>query len=205
SSAVCYWYNSTHRPPNRPSIHVLTSLSHSDRQRHTYAIGKTGAGKSTMLTQLILNDLIEERGVIVISPERGLFDSLLAHLPHLAGESDLADRLLYFDPSDNTNPIVGFNPFHFEASDNLQERQQLMTPQAGETYTILTHALGDLGVKMSTLMQNCIYALLERPNSTLDTLEKLIDPHDDTLRKAIAADTRIDERKRRFWTRDAHN
>jgi hypothetical protein len=117
----------------------------------------------------------EERGVIVISPERGLFDSLLAYLPHLVGESDLADRLLYFDPSDNTNPIVGFNPFHFEASDNPQERQQLITQQAGETYTILTHALGDLGVKMSTLMQNCIYALIQRPNSTLETLEKLID------------------------------
>jgi hypothetical protein len=29
-----------------------------------------------MLAQLILNDLIEERGVIVISPERGLF-----HIP----------------------------------------------------------------------------------------------------------------------------
>jgi hypothetical protein len=199
--AACYLYNYTHRPPNAPSIHVLTALSPSDRQRHTYAIGKTGAGKSTMLAQLILNDLIEERGVIVISPERGLFDTLLAHLPHLAGDTDLADRLLYFDPSDNTPPIVGFNPFHFEAPDDPHEKQQLITQQAGETYTILTHALGDLGVKMSTLMQNCIYALLQRPNSTLETLEQLIDPHDDTLRKAIASDTRIDERTRRFWTR----
>jgi len=198
---VCYLYNLTHRPPNAPSIHVLTSLSHSDRQRHTYAIGKTGAGKSTMLAQLILNDLIEERGVIVISPERGLFDTLLAHLPHLAGDTDLADRLLYFDPSDNTNPVVGFNPFHFEAPDDQRERQQLITQQAGETYTILTHALGDLGIKMSTLMQNCIYALLQRLNSTLETLEMLIDPHDDTLRRQIASDTRIDERTRRFWTR----
>ena len=171
SIATCYWYNTTNRPPNTPSIHVLTTLSPSDRQRHTYAIGKTGAGKSTMLAQLIINDLIEERGVIVISPERGLFDTLLAHLPHLAGE-DLPDRLLYFDPSDNTNAIVGFNPFHFEAPDDPQEKQQLITQQAGETYTILTHALGDLGVKMSTLMQNCIYALLQRPNSTLETLEK---------------------------------
>jgi hypothetical protein len=153
-----------------------------------------------MLAQLILNDLIEERGVIVISPERGLFDTLLTHLPHLGGE-DLADRLLYFDPSDNTNPVVGFNPFHFEAPEDLQEKQQLITQQAGETYTILTHALGDLGVKMSTLMQNCIYALLQRPNSTLETLEKLIDPHDSTLRHQIASDSRIDERTRRFWTR----
>ena len=48
SSAACYLYNYTHRPPNVPSIHVLTSLSPSDRQRHTYAIGKTGAGKSTI-------------------------------------------------------------------------------------------------------------------------------------------------------------
>jgi hypothetical protein len=96
SIAVCYWYNSSHRP-RIASIHVLTSLAPRDRQRHTYAIGKTGVGKSTMLTQLILNDLIHSRGVIVISPERGLFDSLLTHLPHLADHTDLTGRLLYLD------------------------------------------------------------------------------------------------------------
>ena len=204
--AACYAYNARHRPPNAPSVNVLMSLAPRDRQRHTYIIGKTGAGKSTLLTQLILHDLIEQRGVIVISPERGLFDALLAHLLHdeiaaTGNDIPLEQRLLYFDPSDNTSPVVGFNPFHFEAPDDPNARQQLITQQAGETYTILTHALGDLGIKMSTLMQNCIYALLQRPNSTLETLEKLIDPHDDTLRRQIASDGRIDDRTRRFWTR----
>jgi len=158
-----------------------------DRFRHTYIIGKTGSGKSTLLEGLINRDSASG-GRVIISPERGLFDRILTTF--LGEES--RQHVIYFDPTDTTPPIVGFNPFHFEEGEDL-------TQKAGETYTIFERALGDLGVKMTTLLQNSVYALLQRSHSTILDLEQLLDPRDDTLRLEIAHSPTIDERTRKFW------
>ena len=52
------------------------------RFRHSYVIGKTGSGKSVLLQHLITQDLEnDKRGVIVLSPEDGIFQKLLAYIP----------------------------------------------------------------------------------------------------------------------------
>lgn len=39
-----------------------------DRARHTYIIGKTGMGKSTLLENMIYSDILAGRGVGLIDP-----------------------------------------------------------------------------------------------------------------------------------------
>jgi hypothetical protein len=162
-------------------------LSSKDRFEHTYIIGKTGSGKTTLLKNLIAQDLKKNVGVIVISPEDGLFEALLPFI-----DTARRDDLIYFDPTDTTDPIIAFNPFHLEEGEDL-------TQKAGETYTIFERSLGDLGVKMTTLFQNCVYALLQRPNSTIPDLDRLLDPRDPTLREEITRNPSIDERTKKFW------
>jgi GTPase SAR1 family protein len=43
----------------------------SERRRHVYVIGQTGTGKSTLLRNLILQDIDEGRGVGFIDPHGG--------------------------------------------------------------------------------------------------------------------------------------
>ena len=74
-----------------------------DRLKHTYIIGQPGTGKSTLIQQMVVSDIIEERGVCVIDPHGDLVEAVLARIP----PTRAADVLLV-DPTDLERP-VGIN------------------------------------------------------------------------------------------------
>src|SRR5689334_18811988 len=75
-------------------------LSAEDRRQHMYVIGKTGTGKSTLLRNLILQDLYAGRGVGLIDPHGDLAHDVLNHAP-----SWRADHIVYFDAADRDYPL----------------------------------------------------------------------------------------------------
>ena len=79
----------------------LVSLPAVDRLSHTYVIGKTGTGKSTLLRSLILQDIHAGRGVGLIDPHGDLAESLLASIPPYR----LAD-VVYFNAADTEYPLA---------------------------------------------------------------------------------------------------
>ncbi len=78
-------------------------LSCNDRRHHLYAVGKSGTGKTTLLRNMILQDIEAGRGVGVIDPHGDLALDLLDHIPRHRIED-----VTYFDPSDAEH-AVGFN------------------------------------------------------------------------------------------------
>lgn len=78
-------------------------LRRDDRRQHTYCIGKSGTGKTTLLRNLILQDIAEGHGVGVIDPHGDLARDILDHIP-----SHRTDDVVYFNPADLDYP-VGFN------------------------------------------------------------------------------------------------
>jgi hypothetical protein len=74
-----------------------------DRRQHVYTIGKTGAGKTTMLRNLILQDIEAGRGVGLIDPHGDFAEEVLDHIPPWR-----TDHVVYFNPADVKHPI-GFN------------------------------------------------------------------------------------------------
>jgi len=179
----------TAQQPNiNASVPYAITLTPSERRTHTYVIGRTGSGKTTLLKNLITQDLRnDQQGVIVLSPENKIFEDLLDLVP-----PERAHSLIYFDPTDTRSPVIGFNPFTFEVGDDLNQKAQ-------ETYTIFERALGDLGVKMTTMLQNAAYALIQRSGSRLLDLDTLLNPSNNSLRHRVARDPAIDERTRNFW------
>jgi len=75
------------------------------RTRHTHLIGRTGTGKSTVLEHMVLHDISQGQGVVVIDPHGLLIQRLLRLIP-----SEHADRIIYFDPG-NPNWVPLWNPF----------------------------------------------------------------------------------------------
>lgn len=80
------------------------TLSPTDSLRHLHAIGPTGTGKSTLLLNLITQDMAAGRAVVVIEPKSDLIASVLQSIP-----PDRIGDVVLLDPSDTARP-VGFNP-----------------------------------------------------------------------------------------------
>lgn len=78
-------------------------LFHEDRRHHLYTVGKSGTGKTTLLRNLILQDIEDGQGVGVIDPHGDLATEILDFIPQRRIE-DVA----YFNPADLEYP-VGFN------------------------------------------------------------------------------------------------
>lgn len=79
-------------------------LSGNDRSRHCYVLGATGTGKSTLLYNMIKQDIDNGEGVTLIDPHGDLYEEVLSSIP----EHRLSDVVL-FDPCDfSHSPGINF-------------------------------------------------------------------------------------------------
>ena len=81
----------------------LVTLSNENRLRHTYCIGASGTGKSTLLLSMVAQDIEQGRGFAVLDPHGDLIEDILARIPE-----ERSGDVVVFDPSDEDFP-VGFN------------------------------------------------------------------------------------------------
>jgi len=95
-------------PPRTPSAGKLlgdsdagvrrpVALGVADARYHVHVMGATGTGKSTLLTNLILDDVAVGRGVVAIDPKGDLISDVLDRLPATA-----ADRVVLLDPDERS-------------------------------------------------------------------------------------------------------
>src|SRR5260370_18073821 len=82
----------------------LVMLDPDERRRHLYIVGQTGTGKSTLLLNLIAQDLAAGEGLALLDPHGDLAEAALVHIPR-----DRSNDLVYINPADAERPI-GFNP-----------------------------------------------------------------------------------------------
>ncbi len=76
-------------------------MSEDDRVRHLYIIGQTGTGKTTLMKNMIIQDMQNGNGVCYIDPHGSDILDILANVP-----KDRVDDLIYFDPSYVDRPMA---------------------------------------------------------------------------------------------------
>jgi hypothetical protein len=74
-----------------------------DRRRHMYLVGKTGMGKTTILENMVLNDIYSGHGIGLVDPHGDFAEKVLNYIP-----PHRINDIVYFNPSDIDYPI-GFN------------------------------------------------------------------------------------------------
>jgi hypothetical protein len=79
------------------------AISIRDSLMHTHLVGSTGAGKSTLISNLIAQDMDAGRAVAVIEPKSDLIQDVLARVP-----TDRLEDVVLIDPVDACP--VGLNP-----------------------------------------------------------------------------------------------
>jgi hypothetical protein len=155
-----------------------------DRRRHTYIIGKTGMGKSTLLLNMIIQDINYGNGVAVFDPHGDLVERVLDYIP-----SRRINETIYFNPAD-TEYAIGFNPLynpnnvpkHLVASGIVQVFKKIW--------------IDSWGPRLEYILRNAILALLEQPGNTLLAVPRLL--IDDRFRNKIIRQVK-DPIVRNFW------
>ncbi len=92
------------------SVKKPIRISLSDRQRHMYAVGQTGTGKSTFLENLAFQDMLNGEGFCFIDPHGDTAERLLAMVP-----KERTEDVIYFCPAEMDYPM-GLNMFEFETA-----------------------------------------------------------------------------------------
>ncbi|MDI6883180.1 MAG: type IV secretion system DNA-binding domain-containing protein [Patescibacteria group bacterium] len=73
--------------------------SQDDRRRHFYIIGQTGTGKTSLLREMIRQDIEKGEGVGVIDPHGDLIEATLANIP-----TERIEEVVLFEPFDMARP-----------------------------------------------------------------------------------------------------
>lgn len=163
------------------------SLNHEQRIRHTYVLGATGTGKSTLLLNMIRQDMEKGLGLAVIDPHGELIERVLDYVP----ESRLEDVVL-FNPSE-TEHTIGFNVI--EARTEIEKN--VLSSDLVALFRRFSTSWGD---QMTAVLGNAVSAFLEHSEGgTLVELKKfLIDKEyrDNFLRNVH------DDQIRYFWEKE---
>ena len=141
---------------------IPVTLTPAHRSRHMHLIGASGTGKSTMLLNMIIQDMQAGNGVAVLDPHGDLIDTLLAYVPN-----DRVEDVIVFDPSDEKYPI-GFNII--DAHSELEKT--LLASDLTSVFKRLSTSWGD---QMNSVLANGISAMLESEHGgTLPILRRFL-------------------------------
>jgi Type IV secretion-system coupling protein DNA-binding domain len=123
-------------------------LSADQRIRHVHALGASGTGKSTLLLNMIAQDMAAGDGVAVLDPHGDLVDAVLRLVP-----PHRAKDVILLDPSDEEYPI-GFNVL---SAHSAMEKDLL----ASDLIAVFRRLSTSWGDQMNSVLGNAILAFLE--------------------------------------------
>ncbi|MEK9165577.1 MAG: type IV secretory system conjugative DNA transfer family protein [Patescibacteria group bacterium] len=101
-------------------IERIVRLKRDDRRRHLYVIGRSGTGKSVLMSNMALQDIENGEGVGMLDPHGELIESVLENIP-----KNRVDDVIYFDPSDIERPL-GLNMLEYKTEDQMDFAVQEM-------------------------------------------------------------------------------
>jgi len=84
-------------------------IKREDRRRHTYLIGKSGTGKSKLLADMAIQDIVNGEGVCLIDPHGDLIKDIIPYIP-----PQRAEDVILFSPADIERPLA-LNLLEFDA------------------------------------------------------------------------------------------
>ncbi len=158
-----------------------------DRFRHIYVVGKTEMGKTAMMMNMAIQDIQNGHGIGFVDPHGETAEKLLDFIP-----SHRINEAVYFNLADMAYPIslnvvekTDSKYFHLIAS-NINGIFKKIWPDIWSS-------------KIEYILNNCIFALLEYPNSTLLGINRML--ADSDYRKKIA-DKVSDPLVRTFWVQE---
>lgn len=141
-------------------------LSDDDRRRHMYIIGKTGTGKSEFLKEMILQDIINGKGVCAIDPHGEFVEDLLQLIP-----PERAEDVIYFNPSDTERPMA----MNMMEANSEEEKHFVASSVIGLMYKLYDpHKTGIIGPRFEHAIRNAMLTIMSKPGGTFIEMVRLL-------------------------------
>ncbi len=154
---VVYFGRTDYRSAER-----LFGVQRKDRRQHMYVIGQTGTGKSSLLENLILQDIVNGEGLCIVDPHGELVEHIIKKIPQ-----SRAKDVIYFNPSDLDHPI-GFNVLELP-----DPKYKHLT--ASGLMGIFTKIWANVwSARMEYILNNSVLALLDTPGTTLLGIQRML-------------------------------
>ncbi|MBI3019967.1 MAG: TraM recognition domain-containing protein [Parcubacteria group bacterium] len=139
-------------------------LGREDRLRHFYCIGQTGTGKTTLLKNMIIEDMRKGEGVCMIDPHGSDILDVLSLVP-LERQNDV----IYFDPS-YTARAIGLNML--EVDERYPEQKTFVVNELFSIFQKLYGAVPEsMGPMFEQYFRNAALLVLEDPGSGATLLD----------------------------------
>lgn len=164
---------------------ITFGIKEKDRTRHTYIIGKTGMGKSTLLENLAVQDIQNGEGLCFIDPHGSTAEKLLDFIP----ESRIKD-VIYFAPFDSEYPM-GLNVL--EKVDVAKRHLVANGLMAAFKKVFGEERFSD---RIQYILNNIILSLLENEGQSLLGVNRML--NDKEYRKFIVSNVK-DPSVKSFW------
>jgi len=146
-------------------------ITEEDRLRHFYIIGQTGTGKTTLMKNMIMQDIQNGNGVCMIDPHGSDVVDVLASIP-----PERKKDLIYFDPS-HFDHVLGLNML--ECDPRYPEQKTFVV---NELFSIFQKLYGanpeSMGPMFEQYFRNATMLVLEDPESgstLLDVSRVMVD------------------------------
>ena len=135
-----------------------------DRLRHFYVIGQTGTGKTSLLKNMIAQDIESGKGVCFIDPHGSDVNDILANIPE-----NRIDDVVYFDPAYTARPM-GLNMLEYDR--NFPEQKTFVV---NELFSIFQKLYGgtpeSMGPMFEQYFRNATQLVIEDPDTGSTLLE----------------------------------
>jgi len=132
-------------------------MSPEDRLRHFYIIGQTGTGKTTLLKQMIRQDILNGEGVCMIDPHGSDIQDVLSYVP-----KERLEDLVYFDPSHTARPMA-LNMLEYD--ERFPEQKTFVVNEMLSIFNKLFDMKVAGGPMFEQYFRNSVMLVLEDPSS----------------------------------------
>src|SRR3989338_1271173 len=139
---------------------ILTEIkmNEDDRLRHFYCIGQTGTGKTTLLKEMIIQDMQMGHGVCMIDPHGSDLQDVIANVP-----KERFEDVIYFDPGFTARPMA-LNMLEYD--ENFPEQKTFVV---NELFSIFRKLYGNvpesMGPAFEQYFRNSALLVMDDPSS----------------------------------------
>ena len=134
-----------------------------DRRRHTYIVGKSGTGKTTLIANMAIDDIRKGRGVAIIDPHGDLCSTILDYVP-----SNRINDCCYFNPAD---PEYAY-PLNVLEAQNDSQRELV----ASGVISIFKKLYGTIswGPRLEHILRNAVLTLVNFDGADLTHVVEIL-------------------------------